>query len=132
MNKRYVPIGLALFLLLLTAPFWYAAGRAKPPPQPDLNTPAIRELARKACIEDTLFMRNNHMQLLSEWKTAAVRDGQQVYTAKNGKTYAMSLEKTCLNCHSNKEQFCDSCHSYAGIEAPNCWSCHAAPKEGKK
>jgi hypothetical protein len=43
----------------------------------------------------------------------------------------MSLSQGCLGCHSNKEQFCDTCHNYAGVK-PNCWSCHNVPKEAKR
>ena len=43
----------------------------------------------------------------------------------------MSLSQSCLGCHSNKEQFCDACHNYAGVK-PNCWSCHIVPKEAKR
>ena len=132
MGKRSVPIGLTIFLLLITAPFWYASGKTKAQPVPSLNTPTINQLANKACIEDTEFMRNNHMKLLHDWKETAVRSEQRIYVAKDGKKFEMSLEKTCLSCHSNKTEFCDPCHTYAGIEAPNCWSCHVAPKEGKK
>jgi hypothetical protein len=132
MDKRAVPIGLAIFLIIITAPFWFAAGKLKAKPTPDLNTPVINQLANKACIEDTAFMRSSHMNLLSDWKEKAVRSDQRMYVAKDGRKYEMSLEKTCLSCHSNKVEFCDPCHSYAGIEAPNCWSCHVAPKEGKK
>lgn len=132
MGKRSVPIGLAIFLLLITAPFWYAAGKSKAQPAPSLNTPAIGQLANKVCIEDTTYMRNNHMQLLHDWKETAVRSDQRTYVAKDGRVFEKSLEKTCLKCHSNKTEFCDPCHTYAGIEAPNCWSCHVAPKEGKK
>jgi hypothetical protein len=35
----------------------------------------------------------------------------------------MSLEDTCFKCHSNTSQFCDSCHTYAGVQ-PYCWDCH--------
>lgn len=132
MDKRAVPIGLAIFLMMITAPFWFAAGKLKAQPTPNLNTPAINKLANKVCIEDTAYMRNNHMNLLSYWKEESVRNGRQFYTAKDGRKYEMSLQKTCLSCHSNKEEFCDPCHTYAGIEAPNCWSCHVAPEEGRK
>jgi nitrate/TMAO reductase-like tetraheme cytochrome c subunit len=42
----------------------------------------------------------------------------------------MSLSQTCLGCHSNKEKFCDSCHTYSGVK-PNCWNCHVVPQEGR-
>ena len=43
--------------------------------------------------------------------------------------YDISLAGTCMKCHSNKAEFCDRCHDYAGV-SPDCWSCHVAPQEG--
>ena len=38
-----------------------------------------------------------------------------------------SLSNNCMECHSNKSQFCDQCHNYVAV-VPNCWGCHL-PKE---
>ena len=32
--------------------------------------------------------------------------------------------------HESKQDFCDSCHTYAGV-SPNCWDCHNVPEEKK-
>jgi hypothetical protein len=40
----------------------------------------------------------------------------------------MSLTRTCLDCHSNKAEFCDRCHTYMAVD-PYCWDCHVEPKE---
>jgi hypothetical protein len=42
----------------------------------------------------------------------------------------MSLQNSCMKCHSNKKEFCDKCHNYVAVK-PYCWSCHIAPKEDK-
>lgn len=130
-KARYIIIGLALFVLATTAPFWYNAVGSRPQPVLSLNTPAINQLAGKQCIEDSEFMRKNHMKLLRDWKEQSVRQGKTEYVAQDGRTYPVSLEKNCLSCHSNKQEFCDSCHSFAGIDTPNCWSCHVAPEGGQ-
>jgi cytochrome c oxidase subunit 2 len=39
----------------------------------------------------------------------------------------MSLQNTCMHCHSNKQKFCDECHTYVAVK-PYCWDCHIAPK----
>ncbi len=39
----------------------------------------------------------------------------------------MSLTLTCLECHSNKDKFCDRCHDYLRV-SPGCWDCHNVPK----
>lgn len=128
-NSRNIIIGLVIFVGIFTLPFILGAGNNSTAPEPSLDTPAINSLADKQCIEDAEFMRSNHMQLLSEWKVSVVRDGDRVYVSeKDGKEYEMSLENSCLECHSNKEEFCDACHTYAEVE-PNCWSCHVAGEE---
>ncbi|OIQ07923.1 hypothetical protein MTCOM_15860 [Moorella thermoacetica] len=129
-DARYIITGLVIFVGLMTFPFWSNAGRAAPAPAPNLDTPAIRQLPSKQCIEATQYMRAYHMQLLNDWRTQVVRDGKEIYVASDGKQYTMSLENTCFQCHSNKAEFCDQCHTYAGVE-PDCWSCHIEPKENK-
>ncbi|HCX02472.1 MAG TPA: cytochrome C, partial [Syntrophaceae bacterium] len=49
----------------------------------------------------------------------------------NGRTFEKSLTGTCLQCHSNKEQFCDRCHNYVGAK-PSCFNCHIIPGEVKQ
>jgi hypothetical protein len=75
-------------------------------------------------------MKAKHMELLDTWRQAVVREGESLYVASDRKQYRMSLSNTCLNCHSNKDQFCDRCHNYAGVK-PACWTCHVVPQELK-
>ncbi|WP_258359286.1 sulfate reduction electron transfer complex DsrMKJOP subunit DsrJ [Moorella sulfitireducens (nom. illeg.)] len=125
---RYIITGLVLFIVLVTFPLWTRAGKAAPAPVPSLETQAIQQLEEKQCVEGTEYMRANHMSLLEEWRNQVVREGKRTYVAGNGKEYEMSLQKTCLQCHSNKSQFCDQCHNYLGVQ-PDCWTCHIEPKE---
>jgi hypothetical protein len=122
--------GIVIFLILITFPLWYGKGKAVAPPDLELNTPAIQQLADKRCVEDTAFMRANHMKLLATWRDDVVRDGKRFYTASDGRTVEMSLTGSCLKCHSNKDRFCDRCHDYAGVK-PTCWNCHIVPGEVK-
>ena len=124
-NKLAIFIGLAAFLIVATSPLWLNAGRVVPPPKPDLNTPAIQQLAAndKQCVLPTDQMRATHMQLLIDWRDQVVRTGNRVWVSPNGKKYEPSLSNTCLGCHSNKADFCDQCHNYAAV-TPNCWGCH--------
>ncbi len=126
-----IAVGLVIFVVLITFPFWYGKGKTSPPPQLSLDTPAIAQLKEKRCVEDTSFMRGNHMKLLNVWRDEAVREGHRLYTAKDGRTFEKSLSGACLKCHSNKEQFCDRCHNYLGAK-PSCFSCHNVPGEVKK
>ncbi|MEA1959978.1 MAG: sulfate reduction electron transfer complex DsrMKJOP subunit DsrJ [Bacillota bacterium] len=122
-NSRKIITGLVIFVLLVTAPFFLNIGKADEPPEISLDTPIINQLDQKQCIESTEFMRTEHMQMLNKWRDQVVREGQTIYISSSGKEYEMSLENNCFECHSNKSQFCDSCHTYADVK-PYCWDCH--------
>ncbi|ATW27373.1 sulfate reduction electron transfer complex DsrMKJOP subunit DsrJ [Candidatus Formimonas warabiya] len=121
-KKLIIPL-LLVFAALVTFPVWNIFGKEAAAPQLDLNTPAIQALDQKVCIEDVAYMRTNHMKLLNEWRTKSVREGTNVYVSSSGAEYEMSLENTCFQCHSNKTEFCDKCHTYANV-SPDCWQCH--------
>lgn len=132
-GDKIIP-GLIIFLALITMPLWYNMGKAAPAPEIKIDTPAIQKMAVKQCILPKLEMRTGHMQILNDWRTEVVRNNQRVYVAADGKQYNMSLQNECLKCHSNKSQFCDKCHTYAGYDLntePYCFTCHIAPKETK-
>ncbi|MFH2011957.1 MAG: sulfate reduction electron transfer complex DsrMKJOP subunit DsrJ [Pseudomonadota bacterium] len=127
MNNRLIIIaGLIVFLCLITFPFWnnIVSGKAASAPELKIVTDETQ------CVESTNFMRSQHMQLLDNWRNSVVREGKKTYIALDGKKYDMSLTNTCLNCHSNKADFCDKCHNYVEV-TPTCWNCHVVP-EGSK
>ncbi len=129
-NGGKIIVGLIIFVALFTFPFYYNIGKVNAKPEPKIDTPAIQHLApeEKHCVQPKSFMRGGHMQLLNQWRDSAVRDGSRVYEGMGGKKYYISLQNTCMKCHSNKKEFCDKCHNYMGV-TPYCWSCHIAPKE---
>lgn len=95
----------------------------------DMPKPAPAKEGGK-CVEDTSFMRRNHMDLLKHHRNDTLRLG--IRTTKH------SL-KGCVECHASeksgsvtadKEDFCVACHSYASVKL-DCWGCHAT-KPGKK
>jgi len=116
--------GLVIFLGLITFPVWsnIADGDADFVPQPKIITEATN------CVAPVEYMRSSHMDILNEWRDLVVREGKRVYVAFDGKEHEMSLTNTCLDCHSNKAEFCDQCHNYVGVK-PYCWDCHNEPKE---
>jgi hypothetical protein len=123
-DKGLIIAGLAVFLVLVTFPIWYTLGAtggagARPQPEPPAG--------ESNCIEDKAYMTANHMKLLFEWRNRVVREGKKDYTSSSGEQYEMSLTKTCMSCHTNKETFCDRCHNYADVQ-PLCWNCHLEPK----
>jgi hypothetical protein len=127
-NRGMIIAGIVVFLIVATFPFWYGRGKAVAPPDLKLDTPAIERLQEKRCVESTPFMRSSHMKLLAAWRDDVVREGKRSYTAVDGRVHPISLTGTCLECHSNKKQFCDRCHDYSGSK-PACWNCHIIPEE---
>ena len=125
-DKGKVIVGLIIFFALITLPFWYNLGKAAPAPELILTDKAK---AAKECVRSTDFMKAGHMQLLDTWRDTVTRNGKRIYVNSEGKSFAMSLSNTCLDCHSNKAEFCDRCHNYASV-SPYCWQCHIDnPKE---
>lgn len=118
--------GLIIFLGIATFPFWYARANADAVGKPQLTLPANAT----ECVESTSYMRTSHMQMLNQWRELVVRQGEAMYMNSSGKTYEMSLTRTCMKCHTNREEFCSKCHTYSGVSTPYCWSCHVEPKEG--
>jgi hypothetical protein len=125
-SKVLIVTGVVIFLLIVLFPFWYMRGKAAPAPEVEL-TPKAK--AAQKCVRSTEYMQAEHMQLLDVWRDAVVREGKRIYVNPAGKEFNMSLSNTCLDCHSNKAEFCDRCHNYASVR-PYCWSCHIEnPKE---
>ena len=125
-DKKLIITGMIIFFIIVTFPFWYNRGKAAP--QPDLILTA-KAKAAKVCVRSTEYMKAEHMQLLDVWRDSVVRRGERMYVSPTGKEYNMSLSNTCLDCHSNKADFCDRCHNYASVR-PYCWDCHIDnPKE---
>jgi hypothetical protein len=127
-DRIWIYAGLAVFVAVVTVPFWTSHTAARTAPKdlgkvPDLILPANE----KQCVAPAATMRAEHMRLLVRWREDVVRRDDRRYVAFNGKVYEKSLTKTCLGCHS-KKQFCDSCHSYAGVSKPDCWNCHSEPQ----
>lgn len=87
-----------------------------------------------ACVEDTDFMRRNHMELLKHQRDETVLEGVR--------SVQYSL-KECLSCHvvygpdsvpvtaASPNHFCRSCHDYAAVSI-DCFQCHASrPQSGE-
>ncbi|MEI6261200.1 MAG: sulfate reduction electron transfer complex DsrMKJOP subunit DsrJ [Deltaproteobacteria bacterium] len=127
-DKKYIIAGLVFFIALFTFPFWYNSGKAAPGPELKLTDKAKEA---KECVMPTAYMRAEHMQLLDIWRQSVVRNSDNIYVNPSGKAFTMSLSNTCLDCHSNKAEFCDKCHDYASVR-PYCFDCHIdKPKEIK-
>jgi len=124
-DRPQIVAGLIVFVGLFTFPIWHARGGKPSPNAPDIKLPA----QEKQCVAPVEYMRESHMDLLDSWREDVVRDNQRQFTAFNGKVYDKSLTRTCLTqCHTDKAEFCDRCHTYAGVSGPYCWDCHVQPR----
>ncbi|MBF0119242.1 MAG: sulfate reduction electron transfer complex DsrMKJOP subunit DsrJ [Desulfobacterales bacterium] len=127
-DKNKIVIGIVIFLIISLFPIWYNHFKNVPAPDPLLTEKA--KIA-KECVLPKVLMKTEHMQLLNSWRDSVVRDGKRLYTNSQGKVFDMSLSNGCLDCHSNKKDFCDRCHNYASVR-PYCFDCHIDnPKEKK-
>jgi hypothetical protein len=123
-DRIVIYAGLLLFIILMTAPFSINLLAGKTPKSPDLNLPENE----KQCVAPVAYMKSSHMQLLLDWRENKVRRNIRTYVAFDGRQYPVSLTGACMDrCHKNKAEFCDRCHSYAGVQGPYCMDCHIDP-----
>jgi hypothetical protein len=126
-------IGIIIFIIVFSSPIWTNWLSPEDSIPPDIKYPENYD----ECIMDKEYMNSYHMDLLNEWRDMVVRDDIRYFT-KDGKTFMidgkpaeMSLTKTCLNCHTEKKDFCDQCHNYLNVY-PYCWDCHVDKYESLK
>lgn len=103
------------------------------PVHADVPTPKIPKGKGDKCVEETPFMRRNHMEVILHQRDETVHNGIR--------TKQHSL-KGCLNCHAVNDErgqpvaftdprhFCTVCHSYASVSI-DCFECHNSKPEPK-
>ena len=97
-------------------------------PVPTVPEATARFSETQGCVEPTEEMRKNHMKMMLHKRDQTMHEGIR--------TPQHSLDE-CINCHvpeqnaegqvvriDSKEHFCNSCHSYAGVDI-DCFQCHA-------
>jgi hypothetical protein len=126
--SRDLVIFVGLFSFPLLVQYAIKAGKAAPAPEVVLTEKAK---AAEKCVMSTAYMQAEHMQLLDVWRHSVVRNAEREFVNPEGKTFNMSLSNTCLDCHSNKAEFCDRCHNYASVR-PYCWDCHIDNPKGEE
>jgi len=122
---RHIAGTIALLLALAAA---VAAGASAASASDTVGAPGA---AKASCVEETAFMRRNHMDLLQNHRDRTVKDG--IRTTRH------SLEG-CVNCHADKETgsvvgrnaagkegFCAGCHRFVAV-SPNCFDCHTTKR----
>lgn len=126
-KKLAIPLIIA-FLALAFGPVAYNVAMGGLSYYPEIEKP------KGECVEDAAWMRANHMLLLQEWRTKAIRYGAEGGRIYHSFTYGKEFHastNTCWECHQDKTAFCDRCHDYVGIK-PECWDCHWSPGSKSK
>ena len=87
--------------------------------------PVIEAAKGEKCVENTDFMRRNHMVVLKHQRDATMHRGIRTRNhSLNG----------CIECHASRknnsvvgsdQNFCQSCHSYTAVTI-DCFECHAS------
>ncbi|MFC2130975.1 sulfate reduction electron transfer complex DsrMKJOP subunit DsrJ [Bacteroidota bacterium] len=136
-NGGKIIIGIIIFAFVFSSPIWVNWLNPAEAHNPVLKYPENY----KECVADKAYMNAFHMDMLNQWRDSVVRLNIRYLNVKgkpftiDGKQAEMSLTKTCLNCHSDKVNFCDQCHNFLNV-VPYCWDCHVdkyeAPKEEVK
>lgn len=126
---RYPPI-VALLFIAIAVLFTLASVNALA----DAPKPDIPKGKGDKCVEDTDFMRKNHMEILLHQRDETMHRGIR--------TKQHSL-KECIDCHAvyddnkqavshlNKKHFCVQCHAYTSVSI-DCFECHASKPRAKK
>lgn len=92
--------------------------------------PHVKSAQGERCVEDTAYMRRNHMELLKHQRDATVHQGIR------GTRHSL---QACVDCHASKDTgrvlgspdaFCQGCHAYAAVEL-DCFQCHSSKASGK-
>lgn len=87
--------------------------------------PLVTKARGGQCVDDPVFMRRNHMQLLKHQRDDTLHGG-----IRTGK-YSL---KACVACHASQTSqsvnagagdFCQSCHTFAAVKI-DCFECHAS------
>ena len=99
----------------------------------DLPFPVIPRGQGADCVEETQFMRRNHMTLLTHQRDQTVQKGIR------SKQHSLN---ECISCHAvigpdaipvsvaSPKHFCRACHDYAAVSI-DCFECHSSRPESE-
>jgi predicted CXXCH cytochrome family protein len=117
-----------LVLSCLASLAFVAFAQAQESEEAGVPMPTIPLGLGDSCVEDTDFMRRNHMNLLKHQRDETMLKGVR------DKQYSL---KECISCHAvmgpdavpltvaSPQHFCRSCHDYAAVSV-DCFQCHAS------
>ncbi len=128
--RRNTFVMIAVVLVCMTSLAIVASAAEKPQSSGSgrVPMPVISPGQGDSCVEDTDFMRRNHMLVLKHQRDQTMHEGIR------SKKYSL---KECVTCHavpgpdsrpvttSSPQHFCRSCHDYAAVSI-DCFQCHAS------
>ena len=82
-------------------------------------------------IKTLMITRPKRAATAKQFLDKAFGDFPLAIREKHWGSFSLAFERMrqhCMKCHTNKEKFCDECHTYAAVK-PYCWDCHIQPKE---
>lgn len=121
----------ALLLVFLASVALMANAAEKDKAGSGVPYPVIPMGQGESCVEDTDFMRRNHMSMLKHQRDETMLKGIRA------EQYSL---KECISCHvvngpdtrpvtvASPQHFCRSCHDYAAVSI-DCFQCHASRPE---
>ena len=119
----------SLLALLIFAVCAFSVSAFAGAPKPD-----IPKGKGDQCVEDTDYMRKNHMEVLLHQRDETMHRGIRT------KKHAL---KECMECHAvyedngqavshlNSKHFCVQCHEYTSVSI-DCFDCHTSKPRAKK
>ncbi len=127
MNLKQITSFLALATLAISSQLFAASGTLGP--NRDASGNIVPTPKGENCVEETSYMRKNHMDLLKHKRDETMHKG--IRTKKH------SLNE-CINCHvtpgedgkvariadEDSKHFCSTCHVAAAVTL-DCFECHA-------
>lgn len=115
----------SLLLLLTASPAALAQASTPQKASGRVPQPVIEPARGGQCVEDPVFMRRNHADLLKHQRDDTVHGGIRA------EKYSL---KACIACHASQTtgsvstkstNFCQSCHTFAAVKI-DCFECHAS------
>ena len=131
MNLRRIRFGMLAIMLVVISSMSAVVCAEEGNAASSALLPVIPVGQGEACVEETGFMRRNHMELLKHQRDETMLKGVR------SEQYSL---KECLNCHvvygpdatpvtvASPSHFCRSCHDYAAVSI-DCFQCHASRPE---
>ena len=127
-QRGWLAVGACVALVAVAVPTVQAMVPGKAPSR--VAVPSVAAEKGEKCVEETAFMRRNHMTVLKHQRDKTLREG--IRTQKH------SLQG-CIDCHASqktgsvlgsRENFCQGCHDYVAVKL-DCWDCHASKPKAR-